>query len=247
MNSTEKIIFSDKIIESQNTLDFNGKVLVIWSGGREHAFAWKLANSEMTKNVYVAPGNPWTANEKKVENINMWVGDIDKLLEFARNNEIWLTLVGPEVPLVAWIVDRFEKEWLRIFWPSKEASQLEWSKTFAKKLCSKNDIPTAPYFATNSKSEAINYLNQTYKTSNDYPVVIKADWLAAGKWVIIAKNQQEAEDTIKDILNWNKFWEAWNKLVIEKFLEWEEMSMIVMVDKNGNILPMGRISRSQAS
>ena len=213
---------------------FNGKVLVIWWGGREHAMAWKIAQSRSVTEVFVASWNAGTAKEDKVTNIEQWPDDINELLQFAKDNKIWLTVVGPEVPLTKWIVDMFREAWLRIVGPSKVAAQLEWSKDFTKRLLVENNIPTAKSEVFTELKEALNYIwNNT-----TYPIVIKADGLAAGKWVIIAKNKEEAENAVTDMMEDKKFGSAGEKILIEEFLEWEEVSFIVMVDKEGNIFPM---------
>jgi len=217
---------------------FNWKILVVWSWGREHALAWKLAQSDLAKKVYVAPWNGWTYLEDNLENVDIKSDDINGLLNFAKQNDISLTVVWPENPLSLGIVDIFEKEWLNIFGPSKSAARLESSKTFTKDFCYKYNIPTAEYASFDDAWKAISYIKSKYTKKEDYPVVIKADGLAAGKWVIIAQDEKQAIDTINDMLEWNKFWDAGSRVVIEEFLEWEELSMICMVDKNGNILPM---------
>ena len=208
------------------------KILIIGSGGREHALAWKCASSEKTEKVYVAPGNAGTALEDKVENINIAYNDIEGLLSFALNNDIDLTIVGPEEPLVKGVVDTFEDNNLRIFGPSKAASQLEGSKSFCKDFLEKYQIPTAGYKTFTDPELACRYLQD-----QKFPIVIKADGLAAGKGVIIAETLEHAERTVKDMLEDNQFGDAGSRVVIEDFLEGEEASFIVMVDGE-NILPM---------
>ena len=208
------------------------KILIIGSGGREHALAWKCASSKKTEKVYVAPGNAGTALEDKVENINIAYNDIEGLLSFALNNEIDLTIVGPEEPLVKGVVDTFEENNLRIFGPSKAASQLEGSKSFCKDFLEKYQIPTAGYKTFTDPDLACGYLQD-----QKFPIVIKADGLAAGKGVIIAETLEHAERTVKDMLEDNQFGDAGSRVVIEDFLEGEEASFIVMVDGE-NILPM---------
>ena len=190
------------------------KILIIGSGGREHALAWKCASSKKTEKVYVAPGNAGTALEDKVENINIAYNDIEGLLSFALNNEIDLTIVGPEEPLVKGVVDTFEENNLRIFGPSKAASQLEGSKSFCKDFLEKYQIPTAGYKTFTDPELACRYLQD-----QKFPIVIKADGLAAGKGVIIAETLEHAERTVKDMLEDNQFGDAGSRVVIEDFLE----------------------------
>jgi len=208
------------------------KILIIGSGGREHALAWKCASSKKTEKVYVAPGNAGTALEDKVENINIAYNDIEGLLSFALSNDIDLTIVGPEEPLVKGVVDTFEDNNLRIFGPSKAASQLEGSKSFCKDFLEKYQIPTAGYKTFTDPELACRYLQD-----QKFPIVIKADGLAAGKGVIIVETLEHAERTVKDMLEDNQFGDAGSRVVIEDFLEGEEASFIVMVDGE-NILPM---------
>jgi phosphoribosylamine---glycine ligase len=208
------------------------KVLIIGGGGREHALAWKVAQSDKVETVYVAPGNAGTAVENKVRNVAIAAEDIDGLLEFARSNEIALTIVGPEAPLVAGIVDTFNAAGLKIFGPSKGAAQLEGSKAFTKDFLARHHIPTAAYGNFTDEDEAIAYVRQ-----QGAPIVIKADGLAAGKGVILAQSEDQAVDAIKDMLSGNKFGDAGARVVVEEFLTGEEASFICMVDGN-NILPM---------
>ncbi|MDX1319850.1 MAG: phosphoribosylamine--glycine ligase, partial [Oceanospirillum sp.] len=208
------------------------KVLIIGSGGREHALAWKAAQSESVTQVFVAPGNAGTAIEPKLENVALDVLDFDGLVAFAKSNDIGLTIVGPEAPLVEGIVDRFRDEGLRIFGPSKGAAQLEGSKAFTKDFLARQKIPTAEYQNFTEIEPALAYLQE-----KGAPIVIKADGLAAGKGVIVAMTLQEAEDAVKDMLAGNAFGDAGSRVVIEEFLDGEEASFIVMVDGK-NVLPM---------
>jgi phosphoribosylamine--glycine ligase len=208
------------------------KVLVIGSGGREHALAWKAAQSPDVKKVFVAPGNAGTAREAKLENVNIAVEAIDELIAFAQSNEIALTIVGPEAPLVIGLVDAFEAAGLRCFGPSKGAAQLEGSKAFTKDFLARHNIPTGGYQNFTEIDPAIAYLREM-----GAPIVIKADGLAAGKGVIVAMTMEEAEAAVRDMLAGNAFGEAGHRVVIEEFLEGEEASFIVMVDGK-NILPM---------
>lgn len=201
------------------------KVLVIGGGGREHALAYKAAQSEQVEHVFVAPGNAGTLAENNISNIDIAADDIDKLLAFAKHNSIGLTIVGPEQPLVLGVVDIFEANGLNIFGPSKAAAQLEGSKSFSKDFLAKHKIPTAAYATFEEIDQAIAYVKQ-----QGAPIVIKADGLAAGKGVIVAMTEQEAIDAINDMLADNKFGDAGSRVVIEEFLEGEEASFIVMVD-----------------
>ncbi len=201
------------------------KVLVIGGGGREHALAWKAAQSTQVSKVYVAPGNAGTLNENKLENINISATNISALLAFAQQKNIGLTIVGPEAPLVEGVVDTFRQHNLNIFGPTKGAAQLEGSKAFSKDFFSRHNIPTAAY-QNFTEIEAA----KQYVCKQGTPIVIKADGLAAGKGVIIAENQQQAFAAIDDMLAGNKFGEAGSRVVIEDFLVGEEASFIVMVD-----------------
>lgn len=207
-------------------------ILVIGSGGREHALAWKAAQSKLADKVYVAPGNAGTAIEDKLENVNISVDDIDGLVAFAKDNDIGLTIVGPEAPLVAGVVDAFEKADLKCFGPSAAAAQLEGSKSFTKDFLARHKIPTAEYGNFTDIDEALAYLRE-----KGAPIVIKADGLAAGKGVIVAETLDQAESTVKDMLSGNAFGEAGHRVVIEEFLDGEEASYIVMAD-GSNILSM---------
>jgi phosphoribosylamine--glycine ligase len=208
------------------------KVLIVGGGGREHALAWKAAQSAKVETVYVAPGNAGTAHENKMQNVDIDAGDVDALKSFALEHGIGLTIVGPEVPLVKGIVDDFEAAGLKIFGPSKGAAQLEGSKAFTKDFLARHNIPTAAYGNFTDENEAIAYVRQ-----QGAPIVIKADGLAAGKGVILAQTEDEAVDAIKDMLSGNKFGDAGARVVVEEFLSGEEASFICMVDGK-NILPM---------
>ena len=207
-------------------------ILVLGNGGREHALAWKLAQSADVGTVYVAPGNAGTATEAGVENIAIDPLDFPALVEFARSNNVELTVVGPEAPLVAGVVDYFTAQGLRCFGPGKAAAQLEGSKAFSKDFLARHNIPTASYQNFTDVDTAFAYVRQ-----QGTPIVIKADGLAAGKGVIIAHSRQEAEATIRDMLSGNRFGDAGSRVVIETFLQGEEASFIVMVDGE-HILPM---------
>jgi phosphoribosylamine--glycine ligase len=207
-------------------------VLIIGNGGREHALAWKAAQSPKATRVYVAPGNAGTALESNIENVNIAVDDIAGLVKFAKQNKVGLTIVGPEAPLVMGVVDAFQEAGLRCFGPSKAAAQLEGSKSFAKDFLARHHIPTALYGTFTEITAAIEYLNQ-----QSFPIVIKADGLAAGKGVIIAGNLAHAIATVTDMLAGNKFGEAGHRVVIEEFLQGEEASFIVIADGK-NIVPM---------
>jgi phosphoribosylamine--glycine ligase len=208
------------------------KVLIIGSGGREHALAWRVAQSAQVETVFVAPGNAGTALESKVENVPLAVDDIDALLEFAQNQQIDLTIVGPEAPLVAGIVDRFTVAGLACFGPTAAAAQLEGSKAFAKDFMARHGIPTAAYGSFTDIDEAIAFIKH-----HGAPIVVKADGLAAGKGVIIAQTVEEAEMAVKDMLAGNAFGEAGHRVVVEEFLTGEEASFIVMADGE-HILPL---------
>lgn len=208
------------------------KVMVIGSGGREHALAWKAAQSPQVEKVFVLPGNAGTAREAKLENVAIGVEDIEALVAFARDNAVDLTIVGPEAPLVIGVVDAFEAAGLRCFGPSRGAAQLEGSKAFTKDFLARHNIPTAAYANFTDVDQALAYLKE-----QGAPIVIKADGLAAGKGVIVAMTETEAEAAVKDMLAGNAFGEAGHRVVIEEFLEGEEASFICMVDGE-HILPM---------
>jgi len=206
-------------------------VLVIGSGGREHALAWKAAQSEQVEKVFVAPGNAGTAVENKLENVDISVGDIPALIAFAKAQNITLTIVGPEQPLVDGVVDAFQAEGLTIFGPSAKAAQLEGSKAFTKDFLARNNIPTGYYQNFTEIEPALAYVRE-----QGAPIVVKADGLAAGKGVIVAMTVAEAEEAVKDMLAGNAFGDAGHRVVIEEFLDGEEASFIVMVDGK-NVLP----------
>ncbi|EAS42104.1 phosphoribosylamine--glycine ligase [Photobacterium profundum] len=208
------------------------KVLIIGNGGREHALAWKTAQSADVNTIFVAPGNPGTALEPKVENVAIGVEDIEALVAFAKENAIDLTIVGPEAPLVIGVVDAFRAAGLAIFGPTQAAAQLEGSKAFTKDFLARHDIPTAEYQNFTEIDPALAYLQE-----KGAPIVVKADGLAAGKGVIVAMTLQEAENAVRDMLAGNAFGEAGHRVVIEEFLDGEEASFIVMVDGK-NVLPM---------
>ena len=201
------------------------KLLVIGAGGREHALAWKLAQSRRITEVLVAPGNAGTATEAKCRNIDVKATDIDGLVALVRAEGVAVTVVGPEAPLVAGVVDRFRSEGLRIFGPSAAAAQLEGSKAFAKDFLARHGIPTAYYSVHTEVDAALAYIR-----SKGAPIVVKADGLAAGKGVIVAMTLQEAEDAVRDMLSGNAFGSAGSRVVIEEFLDGEEASFISMVD-----------------
>ncbi|MEP1552490.1 MAG: phosphoribosylamine--glycine ligase [Paraglaciecola sp.] len=207
------------------------KVLIIGGGGREHALAWKTAQSSKVTQVFLAPGNAGTALEDKLVNVDVGAEDVPALLAFAKENQMDLTIVGPEVPLVLGVVDAFQAEGLAIFGPSQAAAQLEGSKAFTKDFLERHKIPTGDYQNFTEIEPAIAYVQQ-----KGAPIVIKADGLAAGKGVIVAMTLAEAEDAIRDMLAGNVFGEAGSRVVIEEFLDGEEASFIVMVDGK-NVLP----------
>ena len=206
------------------------KILIIGGGGREHAIAWKLNSENNVNKIYCAPGNAGISEIAECLNIND--SDIEKLLQFAKKEQIDLTIVGPEVPLVKGIVDEFEKEGLRVFGPNKECSQLEGSKAFSKEFMIRHNIPTAKYKEYTNLDEAISEID-----SFGYPVVIKADGLAAGKGVVIPQNREEAIITLKEMMSDKKFGSAGDKIVVEEFLKGIETSILAFVDNN-TIVPM---------
>ena len=206
-------------------------VLIIGSGGREHALAWKVAQDPRVQKVFVAPGNAGTATEAKCENVAIDVLAIEQLADFAEQN-VQLTIVGPEAPLVKGVVDLFRTRKLDIFGPTAAAAQLEGSKAFTKDFLARHAIPTADYQNFTEVEPALAYLQKV-----GAPIVIKADGLAAGKGVIVAMTLGEAEDAVRDMLAGNAFGEAGSRVVIEEFLDGEEASFIVMVDGE-NVLPM---------
>jgi phosphoribosylamine---glycine ligase len=199
------------------------KILVVGSGGREHAMAWRLAQSPKVQVVYIAPGNGGTANEPNVQNIP--ITEIDTLIAFVQREEIALTVVGPEGPIADGIVDKFRAKGLKIFGPTKAAGQLESSKDFAKAFMARHKIPTAKYQSFSDASKAHAYIDE-----QGAPIVVKADGLAAGKGVVVAQTTDEAHAAVDDMLNGNRFGQAGALVVIEEFLAGEEASFIVMVD-----------------
>ena len=206
-------------------------VLIIGSGGREHALAWKVAQDERVEKVFVAPGNAGTAIEAKCENVTIDVLELDKLADFAAAN-VALTIVGPEAPLVAGVVDLFRERGLKCYGPTAGAAQLEGSKAFTKDFLARHQIPTADYANFTEVEPALAYLRD-----KGAPIVIKADGLAAGKGVIVAMTLAEAEAAVRDMLAGNAFGAAGSRVVIEEFLDGEEASFIVMVDGE-HVLPM---------
>jgi phosphoribosylamine--glycine ligase len=207
-------------------------VLVIGSGGREHALAWKAAQSDKVETVYVAPGNAGTDSEPGLQNVAIDVMDFTALADFAESNDVGLTIVGPEAPLVDGVVDYFAGRGLRCFGPSRGAAQLEGSKAFTKDFLARHKIPTADYANFTELAPALAYLRE-----RGAPIVVKADGLAAGKGVIVAETLAQAEAAVTDMLSGNAFGEAGCRVVIEEFLEGEEASFIVMVDGE-HVLPM---------
>ncbi len=208
------------------------KVLIVGSGGREHALAWKAAQSEQVELVYVAPGNAGTSREDKLSNISIGAEDIQGLKDFAESEKIDLTIIGPENPLVDGIVDEFKQAGLSCFGPSKAAAILEGSKSFSKDFLQRHNVPTAEYQVFTDVDAA-----KVYAKEKGSPIVIKADGLAAGKGVVIALSEDEAIVAIEDMLAGDKFGEAGHRVVIEEFLQGEEASFIVMSDGE-NILPL---------
>jgi phosphoribosylamine--glycine ligase len=201
------------------------KILIIGGGGREHALAWKAAQSPLAERVYVAPGNGGTAKEPRVENVPIGAEEIDRLVAFASETGIELTIVGPEAPLVAGIVDAFTAAGLRCFGPSRAAARLEGSKAFTKAFLARHRIPTGAYGAFDAVGPALDYLRQV-----GAPIVVKADGLAAGKGVILADDLASAEQAVRDILEGERFGTAGARVVIEEYLRGEEASFIAMVD-----------------
>jgi phosphoribosylamine---glycine ligase len=207
-------------------------ILLVGGGGREHALAWKIAQSSRVRNVYVAPGNAGTAGEPKVTNIAITADDPPDLLKFAQGHHVDLTIIGPEVPLVLGIVDLFSAAGLRCFGPSKAAAQLEGSKAFAKDFLARHHIPTAGYQSFTDADAA-----ETRIRAMGAPVVVKADGLAAGKGVILAQSEDEAIAAMRGMLSGGAFGAAGRRVVIEEFLHGEEVSFIVMTDGE-HILPL---------
>jgi phosphoribosylamine--glycine ligase len=213
------------------------KVLVIGGGGREHALAWKLRQSSQVDEVIVAPGNAGTAREPGVRNADVAVNDLDGLLQLAKREKIGLTVVGPEVPLVAGVVDKFRAAGLRVFGPRAIAAQLEGSKAFAKEFLQRHNIPTAHYAVFTELNPALAYVREQAHRSGGAPIVIKADGLAAGKGVVVALTLADAELALHDMLGAHAFGDASARVVIEEFLDGEEASYIVMSD-GSHALPM---------
>jgi phosphoribosylamine--glycine ligase len=199
------------------------KILIIGSGGREHALGWKIKQSSRVSKIYFAPGNPGTS--KIGENISIGVEEIKKLVQFAKNKKIDLTIVGPEIPLVLGISDVFKKERLKIIGPSKKASQIESSKTFAKKIMKKYKIPTAEYYTFNNFNEAKKYLQKA-----KYPLVIKADGLCLGKGVSVCKNRKTAEKFLQELMIDKTFGKSAERIIIEECLFGQEISFMVITD-----------------
>ena len=208
------------------------KVLIVGSGGREHALAWKVAQSSQVVKVFVAPGNAGTAGEPKVENIGIGADDIEALVDFAKKEGMEVTIVGPEVPLVAGITDVFNQAGLRCFGPTREAAQLEGSKVFCKDFLARYNIPTGEYKTFTELEPAIGYIRE-----QGTPIVVKADGLAAGKGVIIARSETGAIKAVEGMLSGRAFGEAGQRVIVEECLEGEEASFIVMVDGE-HILPL---------
>ncbi|MDT4290624.1 phosphoribosylamine--glycine ligase [Methylomonas sp. MO1] len=200
-------------------------ILIVGSGGREHALAWKVRQSAQADNVYVAPGNAGTALEHGISNVDIQADDIEGLLSFAQARNIELTIIGPEVPLVKGIVDRFSAAGLKCFGPTAQAAQLEGSKSFCKDFMIRHNIPTAAYKSFTEVEPAIAYIRE-----NGAPIVVKADGLAAGKGVVVAQSEQQAIDAVQDMLSGNTFGTAGHRVVIEEFLDGEEASFIVIAD-----------------
>ena len=208
------------------------KVLVVGGGGREHALAWKAAQSPRVDRVFVAPGNAGTAREGKVDNVAIGAGDIEGLLAFARTEGVDLTIVGPEAPLVAGIADRFEAAGLRIFGPRRRAAELEASKAFCKDFLARHGIPTADYRVFDELAPALSYIE-----SRGAPVVVKADGLAGGKGVVVAQSVGDARAAAAAMLSGDLFGNAGRRVVVEEFLEGEEASFIVIAG-GGRVLPL---------
>ena len=208
------------------------KVLIVGSGGREHALAWKVAQADYIDEVFVAPGNAGTALESKISNVNIGVEDISSLIDFAKTNDIELTIIGPEAPLVIGVVDAFSEAGLKCFGPTKGAAQLEGSKAFTKDFLAKYNIPTGAYEVFTDADKACDYIAQ-----QGAPIVVKADGLAAGKGVIVAQSVEQAQAAARDMLIDNRFGDAGARVVVEEFLAGEEASFICMVDGD-NILPL---------
>jgi len=213
-------------------METKNRVLIVGSGGREHAFAWKISQSEKVERIFVAPGNAGTEGEANTKNVDISPNDIDSLIKFSKSKNINLVVVGPENPLVNGITDQFNAAGINCFGPSAEAAKLEGSKGYSKMFMQKYDIPTANFSTFDDIFEA-----QDYAKDKAYPLVIKADGLAAGKGVVIVENYESASKIITEFMNEKKFGEAGNKIVIEEFLTGQEVSFIVMVNHE-EILPL---------
>lgn len=207
-------------------------ILIVGNGGREHALAWKAAQNPAVTTVFVAPGNAGTASDAKLSNVAIDVLDFPALADFAQQNQVALTIIGPEAPLVAGIVDYFQERGLPCFGPKKGAAQLEGSKAFTKDFLARHNIPTAAYQSFTEIEPALAYLRE-----QGAPIVVKADGLAAGKGVIVAETLDQAEEAVRDMLSGNAFGDAGCRVVIEEFLTGEEASFIVIADGK-NVLPM---------
>ena len=208
------------------------KLLVVGGGGREHALSWKLAQSPLVSQVLVAPGNAGTAQEPKIRNVAVGAEDVDGLLELAQSQGVELTIIGPEQPLVAGIVDRFEQAGLKCFGPQAAAARLEGSKSFTKAFLARHGIPTADYESFDNLNSALEYVR-----AHKFPLVVKADGLAAGKGVVTAETLAEAEEALRGMLEENAFGDAGATVVVEEFLQGEEASFIAIVDDT-RILPL---------
>ncbi|CAK0774036.1 phosphoribosylamine--glycine ligase [Gammaproteobacteria bacterium] len=208
------------------------KILVIGNGGREHAFAWKIAQSPRVRQVFVAPGNAGTASEPKVENIPIAADDLPALLAFVQDQDIDLTIVGPEAPLVAGVVDRFQEAGRRCFGPTAAAARLEGSKIYAKDFLVRHAIPSAAYATFTEVEPALSYLH-----SKGAPIVVKADGLAAGKGVVVAHTVEEAATAVRNMLEKRTFGSAGARVVLEEFLDGEEASFIVLCDGE-HVIPL---------
>lgn len=208
------------------------KVLIVGGGGREHALAWKAAQSDRVEKVFVAPGNAGTAIENRTTNVAIGADEIPALVNFASREAVGLTIIGPEAPLVAGIVDAFHAQGLRCFGPTSNAAILEGSKSFSKDFLRRHNIPTAEFAVFTGIEQAVAYIK-----SKSLPIVIKADGLAAGKGVIIATTEAEAVTAVTDMLAANKFGDAGHRIVIEEYLQGEEASFIVMCDGE-HVLPL---------
>ena len=208
------------------------RILIVGSGGREHALAWKAKQSDLVTEIFVAPGNGGTASEKDINNVDIPAENIEELSKFALKNNIDLTIVGPEVPLVKGITNKFQSLGLNCFGPTEDAARLEGSKEFMKNFLTRNQIPTAAYQSFNDLKLALEYLEKC-----SFPIVVKADGLAAGKGVTVAQTHSEAEKAVRECLEEKTFGEAGTKVVVEEFLRGEEASFIVLTDGH-TILPL---------